>query len=187
MVERGRADGVVGDSRREKLLLITCGTGLKTPKPFDFARDNQVFIFAKRDPVFFSKPFRPLRDKIYMRTFTQHLPSGANRIGDPLHAADSASAKRRSVHDEGIELHFAIAVEEAAPTRIEGFVVFHDDNSFFDRIQRCATPLKDTPALGERFAHAVQVRFDKRVRNGPCASVDQQNWVISQEGLRKTR
>jgi len=186
MIERDRADRVVRDSWRKQLLFLIVCACLKCAKTFDFTRNNQSLIFAKRDPVFCSKPFRPFRDKIYMRTFTQNLARGANRIRKMLYAANAASAKRGSVHDEGVELYLALAIEKAAATRVEGLVIFHDDDSFFDRIERCVTPLKDTPALGERFAHAVQVRFDKRVRNGPRASVDEQNWVIRQEGLRKT-
>ncbi len=135
--------------------------------------------------MFFGEALGPFRDKVNMRTLTQHLARGTNWIGKMLDAADSASAESRSVHDEGVELHFALAVEKAAATGIEGFVIFHYHDSFFDCIQRCAVFVQHAPALGECFAHAVEVRFDKPVRNGPRASVYEQNWVIRQGSLSK--
>jgi hypothetical protein len=52
-------------------------------------------------------------------------------------------------------LDFAVAIEEAAPTCIEGLVVFHDDDSFFDRIERGTASLKYSPTGCHGMANAL--------------------------------
>ena len=74
-----------------------------------------------------------------------------------LNAANASGAQGRSIHDEGVELHFAVAIEEAAATRVESLVVFHDDHGFFDRIERRPATFEHAPARGHRVAHAVEM------------------------------
>ncbi len=89
-----------------------------------------------------------------------------------LDAAHASAAQRGAVHDEGIELHFAVAIEKAAAAGIESLVVFHDDDSFFDRIERRPATLEHAPARGHGVAHAVEMGFDHVVGNGPGAAMN---------------
>ncbi len=81
-----------------------------------------------------SKAFGAFCNKVHMRTLAQYLAGCANRIRNVLDAADSAGTKRSSVHDQGIKLNLALAIQEAAATGIERFIVFHDDDSLLDRV-----------------------------------------------------
>ncbi len=83
--------------------------------------------------------------------------------------------KRGAVHDEGIELHFAVAIEKAAAPGVESLVIFHDDDSFFDRIERRAAALKHPPTRSHGIAHAIEMGFDHVVGNGPGAAMNNQN------------
>ena len=115
--------------------------------------------------------------KVHVRAVAQNLASRADGIAKALDAANASGAQGRAVHDEGIELHLAVAIEKAAATGVESLVVFHDDHSFFDRIERRSATFEHAPARGHRVAHAVEMSFDHVVRNGPCAAMNDQNRI----------
>ncbi len=81
-----------------------------------------------------SKALGAFSDKIHMRTLAQHLAGSTDGIRNVFHAADSAGTKRGSVHDEGIKLNLALAIQEATPAGINGLIVFHNDDSLLDRV-----------------------------------------------------
>src|SRR4029077_10989784 len=114
---------------------------------------------------------RAFRDKIHMRAFAEDLARGANRIAQPLHPADAAAAQRRSLHDERVELHFPVAIEEAAPPGVEGLIVFHAAASFSHGTERSAAFAHRLPSGSDGVTHAVQVRVDHVIGNRPCATV----------------
>ena len=82
------------------------------------------------------KSLRAFRHKIHMRALAQHLARSADGIGNVLHASHASGAESGAVHDEGIELHLAFAIQKAAAPGVEGLVVFHDDNRFFGGVER---------------------------------------------------
>ena len=81
-------------------------------------------------------------------------------------------AQRGAVHDERIELYFAVAIEKAAAAGIKGLVVFHDDHGFFDGIKRRSAAFEHPPARSHGVAHAVEMSFDHVIRNGPGAAMN---------------
>ena len=111
--------------------------------------------------------FRAFGNEVNVRTFAEYLARSSNRIGDVIHTTDAARAKRGAVHDEGIELDLAFAIEEAATASVKGLVIFHNDDSFLGSFERGATFLKDAPSGSDRIAHAVEVCFDEIVRDRP--------------------
>ena len=126
---------------------------------------------------------RTFSHKVDMRAVAQNLASGADGIAKPLDAADASGAQGRAIHDEGVELHLAVAIEETAATCVESLVVFHDDHGFFDRIERRAATFEHAPARSHGIAHAVEVGVDHVVRNGPCAAVNHQNRIGQEKSL----
>ena len=78
-------------------------------------------------------------------------------------------------------MHFAVAIEKAAAAGVEGLVVFHDDDGFFDRIERRTAALEHAPARSHGIAHAVEMGFDHVVRNGPGAAMNYQNRIVQEE------
>jgi hypothetical protein len=102
-----------------------------------------------------------------------------------LHTPDSARAQCRSVHQQRVQLNFALTIQKAATTRIEGFIVFHHDDRCFRRIERRTAALEDAPSRRTSVLHAVQVSFDEIVRNCPRAAVNEEN-RIAHEVLEKT-
>src|SRR5579872_6891270 len=99
-----------------------------------------------------------------------------------FNAADSSCAEAGSIHDQRIELHFAFAIQKTAPAGVKSFVIFHDDDSFFNRVEGGPVFFEHTPSRRYRVAHTVQMSFDKFVGNGPRAAVYDQNWMIFQAG-----
>ena len=64
------------------------------------------------------------------------LRAARTGLRNALDASHAAAAQGGAVHDEGVELHPAVAVEKAAAARVKSFVIFHDDDGFFNRIER---------------------------------------------------
>jgi len=54
----------------------------------------------------------------------------------------------------------AVAVQKAAAAGVEGFVVFEDDDGFFDRVESGATFFKRAPSGSGGVAHTVEVSLD---------------------------
>jgi hypothetical protein len=120
--------------------------------------------------------------EIDMRALAQNLARRAHGIAQPLHASHASGAQRGTVHDERIELYLAIAVQETSATRVEGLVVFHDDDGLFDGIECRAAALQHLPSGGQSVAHAAQVGVDHVIGYGPCTAVNNQN-RISRQGV----
>ena len=80
-------------------------------------------------------------------------------------------------HDERIQLHLAIAIEEAAAPSIESFVIFHDHDGFFDRIHGGAAAAQRPPAGSNGTAYSVEMCLDHAVRHSPGAAVYHQHRI----------
>src|ERR1700682_2168875 len=127
------------------------------------------------------EPFRALSHEVHMRAITENLAGGADGIGDTLHTAHTSAAQRSSVHDERIELHFAVAIQKAAATRVKGLVIFHDDHSFLDGIERCPATFQHAPTRGHCIANAIEMGFDHVIGNGPGAAMNYKNGISQEE------
>ena len=182
---------MVGANRSLPVVAVLAASRLILAQALDFARDDQVFVLAQRDAVLGGEALGAFADEVYVRAFAQNLARGADGIAQPFDAADAAGAERGAVHDEGVELHSAVAVEKAAAPGVEGLVVFHDDDGFFDRIERRATTLEHAPARGERVVDAADVGVDHVIGHGPGAAVNHQNGIgrqrLSPEEVRRPK
>ena len=143
----------------------------------DFAGDDEIFVAAESDAVLGGKALGAFGDKINVRAVAENFAGGADRVAQALDAADAAAAQGRAVHDERVELHFAVAVEETAASGVESFIVFENDHGFFNRVERRAAAFEHAPSGGGGVAHAVEVRLDHVVGNGPGAAVYDQNGI----------
>ena len=120
---------------------------------------------------------RALGYEINVWTVAENLASGANGITQTFDATDAAAAQGCAVHDEGVELHLAVAIQEAAAPGVEGFVIFEDDDRFFNRIESRAATLEHAPSSGGGVTHSIEVRVDHVVGDGPGAAVYDQNRI----------
>src|ERR1019366_8618984 len=161
----------------EQIVAVGRVLRLVFPQALDFTRDHEVFVAAKSDALLGGKTFGAFSDKIDVRTVAKNLPGGANRVAQTFDATHSAAAEGRAVHDEGVELHLAVAVQEAAAAGVKGFVILESDHGFFDRIERGAATFERAPSCRGSIAHAVEVRLDHVVGNGPGAAVYDQNRI----------
>jgi hypothetical protein len=110
--------------------------------------------------------------KVNMRTLAENLAGGADGVGNAFDAANASGAERVAVHDKGVELNFAVEVEEAAATSVERLVVFHDDDGFFDRVEGRSAAFEDAPSRSSSVTDAVEVSVRYVVGHGPSAAVD---------------
>src|ERR1035437_1918125 len=101
----------------------------------DLPGHDEAFVAAKSDDVIGGKALGAFGHKIDVRAVAKNFPGGANRVAQALHATDATAAQGRAVHDESVELHLAVAVQETAAASVEGFVVLENDHGFFDCVQ----------------------------------------------------
>src|SRR5581483_412928 len=136
-----------------------------------------------------SKLFRAFRHEIYVWAFAEHFTRSPDRISNMFNTTDASSTKGCAVHDQRVELDLSLAIQETPAASVEGFIVFHDDDSFFfNCVERGAATFKNTPADSQCIAHAAEMRFNKLVRNRPRAAVDEKGRMSSQaECLEETR
>src|SRR5208282_5933643 len=112
---------------------------------FDLPGDDEIFVAAKSDAVLGGKALGAFGDEIDVRAVAENFAGGAHRVAQTLHASDAAAAEGRALHDEGVELHLAVAVQETAAAGVKGFIVFHYDDGLFDRVQSGAAALQHAP------------------------------------------
>jgi hypothetical protein len=111
-------------------------------------------------------------DKVDVRALAQDFSGGADGVGNALNSADSASTQGGTFHDEGVQLHFAVTIQEAAAAGVESLVVFEYDDGFFDRVKRGPTFLQCKPTSCDGVADAVEVGVHHVVGDGPGAAVN---------------
>ena len=146
--------------------------GLIFPQALDLARDDQIFILAELHTVLSREPLRTFCDEVNVRALAQDLARSANGIAQMLDASDAAGAKRRSIHNKCVELDFAVAIQKAAASGVEGLVVFHDDDGFFNGVERRATTFKHTPSGAQGIVDPSDVGVDHVIRHGPGATMN---------------
>src|SRR3984957_3053280 len=144
---------------------------------FDLARNDEVFVLAERHAVFGSEFFRALADKINVGTLAQNFSRGTDGIAQMLDASHSAGAQSRAVHDEGVELDPAVAIQKAAASGIERLVVFHNDDGFFDGVEGRAATVEHAPSSGESIRDTADVGIDHVLGHGPGAAVNNENGI----------
>src|SRR6185312_4856211 len=138
----------------------------------DLPRNDQVLVAAQRDAMLGRETFGPFCHEVHVRAVAKDLARRANGIGNALYAAHASAAQGGAVHDEGIELHFAVAIEKAAAAGVESLVVFHDDDRFLDRIERRPAAFQYPPARRHGVAHAVEVSFHHVIGDGPGTAMN---------------
>src|SRR5947209_5059419 len=159
------------------ILSPICQLGLVRAQAFHLARNDEIFILAEHNAAFGGKLLRALSDEVDMRAFAQDLARSAHRVAQVLDASHTTGAKRGTIHDQGVELHAAIAVEEAAASGIEGLVVFHDDDSFFDGIEGGAAALEHPPSRGDGIIDTADSGLNHVIWHGPRSSLYDQYWI----------
>src|SRR5271170_2365149 len=117
--------------------------------------------------------FRALADEVDVRTLIENEARGLNGIAQALDAGHASGAHGASVHEQGVELHAAIAGEEAAASGIEGVVVFEDGNGGLDCVYSRCTFVELCVSGTESVGDAALMRFDHVVRDGPGSAVNQ--------------
>ena len=113
--------------------------GYVCSQTFDLTGNDQFFVLTERNAMLGREAFGAFGYKVKVRTFAQNLACCANRIAQVLDATHSSGAQGCPIHDQGIKLHSAFAIEKCAVSGIEGFVVLHYDDSLLDCIKGAAS------------------------------------------------
>ena len=109
--------------------------------------------------------------------FTSHYAAGEmNGVADALHGGDSTGFKGLAIHDDGIELDAAVAIQVRAKPRVKWRRVFELDDGGLDGVQRTAGGGENAPA-GFQCAPTTFTTFgDDFGRDIPCTTVNDKGW-----------
>src|SRR5581483_776722 len=180
-VEGNRSHRVHRHLRRKQVRLGFPNLLLESSQALHLAWNDQVFVLAERDAVLAREALGALADEVNMRAVAENLARQADRIRDVLDTTHAASPQRGSFHDQSVQLHLAVAIEEAAPPGVKCLVIFHDDDRLLDRVQSGATALENAPPLGRCLADTLQVRLYHVIGNRPGATMHYQDRICRQE------
>src|SRR5262245_16835779 len=98
------------------------------------AVDYEFAVITQGDSMLLGKPLSAFGYQVNVRALIQHFARRTNGIANALHTTHSTRPQRSAIHDQSIELDPAVRSEEAASAGVEGFMVFHDHNGFFNRV-----------------------------------------------------
>jgi hypothetical protein len=104
-----------------------------------------------------------------------------DRIAQPFdagHATSTHGSAHSAIHEQCIELDFAIPREEGAAARVKGLVVFEDGDSGLYRIDRGGATLEQRVAGKKSTANAKGVGFDCVIGDGPGAAMNEKYGLI---------
>src|ERR1700730_1798272 len=110
-VECNRPDGA---GLVAEMMLGGVGIFKAAPPGGAFAFHDEIFGGAERNSIFGGEFFRAWADQHHMLAFFIPSPSKADRVANMLEGGYGASFQRGAVHQNGIELNAAIAVQVRA-------------------------------------------------------------------------
>jgi len=134
--------------------------------------DDEVFRGAKWNPIFGGEFFRTSADQHHVLAFFVHPPGQTNRIGDAFDGSHGAGFERGAIHQNGIELNLAIAIQMRADACIERGIILEENNGRFDGVNRLAARTENLPTCFEGGADALPAVLDCFVRYVPGAAVN---------------
>ena len=183
-IERDGADSAL-------LVAAMVGSGvfvLAAKEPgFAFGVSNEIRGIAQSDAAFFSEAFGALADEHHVRAVLEDSTREADGIADVLQSGDSARAQGRAIHDDGIAFDAAVEIQMRAETSVENGVVFEDDDSRFDGVERGAASGENGPPSIKSAVAAGSARVDGFVRNVPSAAMDNQSGFHREENGKARR
>jgi hypothetical protein len=93
-------------------------------------------------------------------------------------ATGAHGAGYAAVHEQCVELDFALAGEEGAAAGVEGLVVFKDSDGGFHRIESGSAALQQGVAGKKRAANPEGVGFNSVIGDGPGAAMNEKDGLI---------
>ena len=83
-----------------------------------------------------------------MRARLEDFAGKADGIANPLEGGCRTGSERRTIHDNGVAFDTAIQIEVRSVARIEERIIFEDDDSRFDGVERRTPTREDGPSGG---------------------------------------
>src|SRR5262249_11685622 len=95
--------------------------------------------------------------------------------------------QRGSLHDECVELNFAVAIEKTTAPGVECLVIFEYHNSFFHGIQGRPAAAQGTPSCSNGIAHSVEMVIHHLFGDCPRPAMHHKNRISCQVRPLKNR
>ena len=169
LVERHRADGPVAVAQ-VKFRGMVARTA--TPPGGALALNHQLFRRAERQALLDGKLLGTGANQHHVLAGFEHLARQANGVADALDRRYGAGPEARAIHDDGVELDVAFAVQVRTDAGIECGVVLQHHDGRFDGVERGAAALEDFPSGFECAAAPIAAVLNGFVGDVPGTTVD---------------
>jgi len=189
---RGRAPCVIWSKARRFLVrFLNTGKGLvgeagllialRVGQTRAFTIEHQLGVIDQRHALLGGKVLRVAANEVDMRTLFEDETRGVDGIAQPLdagHTARAHGAGDAAIHQQCIELDFAVAREKGAAACIERLVVFEHGDGGLDCIDSSGAALQQRVTGEQRTADAEGVSIDGVIRDGPRAAMNEKDRLI---------
>ncbi len=154
---------------------------LRLGQTHPFTIEHQFGVIDQRHALLGGEVLRIAADEVDMRALLEHETRGMDGIAQPLdagHAAGAHGARHAAIHQQRVELDFAVARKKGAPAGIEGLVVLKHSDRGLDCIDRGGAALQQRIAGEQCAADAEGVGFDGVIGDGPRAAMNEKDRLI---------
>ncbi len=160
-------EGVIGESGGL--------AGLRFGKAESFASEDDVRVGDEGHAVSVGEFFSALADEVDVLALFKDEPCGSDGVAKMLDTGDATGFHAAAVHEECVELDAGIRGKEGAATGVECGVVFKDDDGGFNGIESGTAVGEDFGAGLEGSTYAAFVVSFSFRRDGPGATMDDED------------
>ena len=152
------------------------GVGIfKTAAPGGaFTLDDEIFSLTEWNSIFGREFFCARADQHHVLAFFINTAGQTNGIQDAFDGGNRAGFQRGAIHQDGVELYTAVAIQVRTDTRVERGIIFERDNGGFDGVNRAAVRAQNFPADLERAADSFAAIIHCLLGDVPGAAVNDQ-------------
>ena len=150
-------------------------------KPFAFAIEDQLGVVDERHAVLSGKILGVAADEVDVGTLLKDETRRVDGIAQAFNAGHATGAHGpgdSAIHEQCIELDFAIAREKGAAARVKSLVIFENGDSGLYRIDRSGAAFEQRVAGKKSTANAEGVGFDGVIGDGPGAAMNEKDGLI---------
>lgn len=175
-VARHTADGAArAVPARKRAAGVEARLGLQRPVPQLLAPGHERVVLDEVEALASREALGALTDEeAGLPVAFEEAPRHTDRMGEPAHVRHGAPPEACAVHEPGVELRAAVAVEHGAAPRVEGAVRLQHGNGLRHDVEGGGAADEQLPAALDRVQEPVTVRGAFVVGDRPRPAVDEE-------------
>ena len=116
-------------------------------------------------------------------TFFENQPGKPDRIAYPFDGDDSSGLESGAVHEDRVELNFAVAIWVGSNARVEYGFIFEFDDRLLARVERGAAVPENTPSSIQSALETSLADLNEVQWNVPRAAVNHECDIFHRKSI----